>query len=88
MLIVIAMFGNHDFYGSTTVGERGQIVIPAQLREDMGIKPGDKLIVMKVGPKDNESIMIMPSTALNHMMEMMKRHFEKLMTEAEKASSD
>lgn len=35
------------FYGSTTVGERGQIVIPAEAREDMGIRPGDKLLVMR-----------------------------------------
>lgn len=34
------------FYGSVTVGERGQIVIPAQARRDHGIAPGDKLIVL------------------------------------------
>ena len=32
-------------YGSVTVGERGQVVIPAEVRNDLGIKPGDKLIV-------------------------------------------
>jgi len=35
------------FYGSVTVGERGQIVIPAEARAELGIKPGDKLIVMR-----------------------------------------
>lgn len=35
------------FYGSVTVGERGQIVIPAEARNELNIKPGDKLIVMK-----------------------------------------
>ena len=35
------------FYGSVTVGERGQIVIPADARAKLGIKPGDKLLVMK-----------------------------------------
>lgn len=35
------------FYGSTTVGERGQIVIPAEAREELGIRPGDKLLVMR-----------------------------------------
>lgn len=34
------------FYGSVTVGERGQVVIPAQARRDHGIAPGDKLIVL------------------------------------------
>jgi AbrB family looped-hinge helix DNA binding protein len=33
------------FYGSVTVGERGQIVIPAHARRDFGIKTGDKLLV-------------------------------------------
>jgi AbrB family looped-hinge helix DNA binding protein len=35
------------FYGTSTVGERGQVVIPADAREQLGIHPGDKLMVMK-----------------------------------------
>lgn len=35
------------FYGSVTVGERGQIVIPAEARSDMNIEAGDKLLVLK-----------------------------------------
>ncbi|MER3496723.1 MAG: AbrB family transcriptional regulator, partial [Armatimonadota bacterium] len=35
------------FYGSVTVGERGQIVIPAEAREELGFNPGDKLLVMR-----------------------------------------
>lgn len=34
------------FYGSTVVGERGQIVIPKEAREEFGLKPGDTLIVL------------------------------------------
>jgi len=33
------------FYGSVTVSERGQIVVPAEARKDFNIKPGDKLLV-------------------------------------------
>ena len=33
------------FYGTVTVGERGQIVVPAQAREDFDVNPGDKLLV-------------------------------------------
>lgn len=33
------------FYGSVTVSERGQIVIPAKARADFNIKGGDKLLV-------------------------------------------
>ena len=40
------------FYGSTTVGERGQVVIPAEARRDMDITPSTKLLVMG-GPHKN-----------------------------------
>ena len=33
-------------YGIVTVGERGQIVIPKEARDQFNIKPGDKLIVI------------------------------------------
>jgi AbrB family looped-hinge helix DNA binding protein len=34
------------FFGTATVGERGQIVIPAEARKRLNINPGDKLLVM------------------------------------------
>ncbi len=30
--------------GAVTVGERGQVVIPAEARKRMGLEPGDKLL--------------------------------------------
>ncbi|MCD6484978.1 MAG: AbrB/MazE/SpoVT family DNA-binding domain-containing protein [Candidatus Odinarchaeota archaeon] len=33
-------------YGIVTVGERGQIVIPKEAREQFNIKPGDKLVIV------------------------------------------
>ena len=33
------------FYGSVTVSERGQIVIPTDARKDFDIRTGDKLLV-------------------------------------------
>lgn len=33
-------------YGTVTVGERGQIVIPKEARDQFEIKPGDMLIVV------------------------------------------
>lgn len=47
--------------GTTTVGERGQIVIPADARDVMDIKPGDKLLVFKP-PIDNALIIAKPET--------------------------
>ena len=37
---------NKKFYGSVTVSERGQIVVPAEARKDFNIKAGDKLLVL------------------------------------------
>ena len=34
------------FFGSVTVGERGQVVIPVEVRKSFKIKSGDKLIVL------------------------------------------
>jgi AbrB family looped-hinge helix DNA binding protein len=33
------------FFGSTTVGDRGQITIPKDAREKFNINPGDKILV-------------------------------------------
>ncbi|HTJ73288.1 MAG TPA: AbrB/MazE/SpoVT family DNA-binding domain-containing protein [Verrucomicrobiae bacterium] len=33
-------------YGTATVGTKGQIVIPSDAREELDIKPGDRLYVM------------------------------------------
>jgi len=32
-------------YGTVTVGERGQIVIPVEARKEMGLEPSTKLLV-------------------------------------------
>jgi bifunctional DNA-binding transcriptional regulator/antitoxin component of YhaV-PrlF toxin-antitoxin module len=37
---------NGKLYGTVRVGDRGQVVIPAQARKDLDIKPGDLLFAM------------------------------------------
>ena len=54
------------FYGSVTVSERGQIVIPAEARKDFDIKTGDKLLVLA----DLEKGIVF--TKANFMLEMME----------------
>ncbi|HSX41862.1 MAG TPA: AbrB/MazE/SpoVT family DNA-binding domain-containing protein [Candidatus Saccharimonadales bacterium] len=49
------MFHKH-FFGSTTVGERGQVVIPAEAREKFNIKAGEKMLVF--GAPHGEAIVI------------------------------
>jgi AbrB family looped-hinge helix DNA binding protein len=36
-------------YGTTTIGEKGQVVIPAEARKSLGSEPGEKLLVFGTG---------------------------------------
>ena len=36
-------------YGTTTIGEKGQVVIPAEARKTLGLVPGEKLLVFGMG---------------------------------------
>jgi AbrB family looped-hinge helix DNA binding protein len=44
------MFHGMQFYGVGTVGEKGQIVIPAKARAEQKIKSGDQFIFFAHGP--------------------------------------
>jgi AbrB family looped-hinge helix DNA binding protein len=41
-----ASIHNKKLYGTATVGTKGQVVIPAEAREEMKIQPGDRLYVV------------------------------------------
>jgi AbrB family looped-hinge helix DNA binding protein len=38
-----------EFFGTTTLGEKGQVVIPAEAREIMKLSKGQKLLVFGMG---------------------------------------
>lgn len=40
---------SHEFYGTTTVGEKGQVVVPAEARTAMKLAKGEKLMVFGMG---------------------------------------
>ena len=52
-------------YGSATVGERGQVVIPANIRKSFRMKAGDKLIVFS----KHEMIGLIPAEEFSHMLD-------------------
>lgn len=45
------MFGKPDCWGVTHLGERGQVVIPADLRAKLKLKKGDKMLVISKGDR-------------------------------------
>lgn len=58
-------------YGAVTVGERGQVVIPAEAREELGIQSGEKLLVFQVGPSG--VLMIKADSISDFVSKMMEK---------------
>ena len=68
------------FYGATTIGERGQIVIPAEARRDLDLTPSTKLLVF--GSKDKGGIMITKAESFAEFIAKaigMLSHFEEVL---------
>jgi AbrB family looped-hinge helix DNA binding protein len=62
------------FYGSTIIGEKGQVVIPKEAREDLKLKKGEKLLVFGMG----EMIALMKFSNLKKFMEYLEKHLKSL----------
>lgn len=56
-------------YGTTTVGEKGQVVLPAELRRDLKIEAGDKLAVMVLKKLGFEGIVIVKANVFTSIVE-------------------
>lgn len=68
------------FYGKVPVGTKGQIVIPAEARKIMNIKPGDNVIIISGPPHHDKTINIMPEDEFNKFLNF----FEKQVTNLKK----
>ncbi len=55
-----------NFFGAATVGERGQIVIPAEARKKYGIETGDKILIM--GAPHKKGLMLVKIDAMREFM--------------------
>lgn len=66
------MKGDIKFLGSATLGERGQVVVPAEARELLGVKAGDKLLVFKA-PVDGALVLAKPEVFEQHVQHMSER---------------
>jgi AbrB family looped-hinge helix DNA binding protein len=82
-----------DFFSITTIGERGQVVIPKDARDALELKAGEKLVVLPsrqgnglllMKEDDIKQIARQMSERANHISQKSKQLQEKL-HDAEKA---
>lgn len=62
-------------YGTATVGTKGQVVIPAEAREILGIETGDRLYV--VGSKQGKWIGLIQEEQLRVIIEQLSENIEE-----------
>lgn len=63
-------------YGTATVGTKGQIVIPASAREELGLATGDRLYV--IGSPDKGALVLLKEEKLEKFIEQMNLQVEIL----------
>lgn len=78
---------SHKLYGTTTIGARGQIVIPAAARKDLNIKSGDQFVVtgkfgkilglIKTDDLDEFIAMIMQHVSDDDIKNDIRKEFDK-----------
>ncbi len=59
------------FFGVITVTEKGQIAIPVEIRKELEIKKGDKLIVIK--RNDNKGINLLKVGVIDNFLEKISK---------------
>ncbi|MDD5430435.1 MAG: AbrB/MazE/SpoVT family DNA-binding domain-containing protein [Candidatus Omnitrophota bacterium] len=81
------MKNSPQVYGTVTIGQRGQVVIPMKVRKEFKIKPGDQLIVMAGPPGRKDMINFLPVERVSSMLNHFEEHLSVLKKEISKSSS-
>ncbi len=68
-------FPEPKVYGAVAVGERGQIVIPAEARKLYGIKSGDRVIVFS---KPGGPIALIPAEKFSRFLDQATSMLKKI----------
>lgn len=74
------------FYGTATVGERGQIVVPADARKKYNISPGDKVLVL--GHSGGGGLLILKIDSLREAFSYFLENLDRLEKEVKVNSEE
>jgi AbrB family looped-hinge helix DNA binding protein len=58
-----------------TLGERGQVVIPAAIRERLELSPGDRLMVFM---KHSEVICLVPASSMRRLVAVLNNQLDEI----------
>jgi AbrB family looped-hinge helix DNA binding protein len=76
------MMNHGKFFGTTSMGERGQVVIPSDARDELGIKSGEKFVVF--GDARKGTVILVKSEIMNKFANLFfntSKRFEKIAKE-------
>lgn len=75
-----------SFYGTATIGTKGQIVIPVEAREELGMQPGDKVVV--IGIKERGMVGVCKLDSVEQMMTQLSEHLSTMRQMLDKSKDD
>ena len=76
------LYGSFKVFGSTVVSPRGQVVIPASARKELGIDSGSTLLVC--APPHGEGLLLLKADTIEQILSTVSERladFEKVMKE-------
>lgn len=74
-----------DFFGIATIGERGQIVIPKDARDALGLAAGDKIVVLP--NRHGNGMLLMKEENIKKLAQEMSERAERITTKINRIDS-
>jgi AbrB family looped-hinge helix DNA binding protein len=74
------------FFGSATIGTKGQIVIPAEAREALSFKEGDKVIILNAPHGDG--IMVLKTEIFEQLIGNMQSKLSSVVESIKKTKDE
>jgi AbrB family looped-hinge helix DNA binding protein len=78
-------FPGHHSLSVASVGTKGQIVIPLEVRERLNIGPGDKVVIMM---RDNHAAVIFPMDSMRDWLDKMTADFDEMKEVVQKEAKE